>query len=310
MTVKLLSKQAFEASRGFIEAKARDLEVARFHYRFDGGSAESVLTALEKYQNDDGGFGNALEPDLRAKESSPLATSVAFQILRSIQTPSDRQVVTRAIAYLLNTLDKALGCWRIIPPSAEESPHAPWWNQEGIAERFNHFSLNPTAEILGYLYDFQDLVPAPIITLVLNHVTNYLSSIDNIEMHDLLCCLRLLRTETLPENVRDQVRQKLTELIQETIVCDPEQWAGYCLRPLQVVESPSSPFMKGLEDALAINLDYEISSQNEAGSWTPTWTWGDSFPDVWRQTYQEWAGVITLDKLCMLQRFNRIKGNA
>ena len=309
MTVKFLSKKAFDASRHFIETKARDLEIARFHYHFDGESSESVLTALEKYQNDDGGFGNALEPDLRAKESSAVATSIALKILRSIHISSDRQMVTRAITYLLNTLDKETGGWRIIPPSAEDSPHAPWWNQDGREARFNTFSLNPTAEILGYMYDYRERVPDAI-TFILNHVTNYLSTLDEIEMHDLLCCLQLLRTETLPEDVHNQIRQKLSGLIKGAVVCDPQQWAGYCLRPLQIVESPSSPFMGGREDAIATNLDYDISSQNEEGAWMPTWTWGNVFPDVWRKACQEWSGVITLDKLLVLQRFNRIEGIA
>ena len=310
MAVNFLNKKAFDASRRFLETKARDLEIARFHYSFDGESSESVLIALEKYQNDDGGFGNALEPDLRAKESSALATSIALKILRSAHIPSDKPMVTRVITYLLNTLDKETGGWRIIPPSAEDSPHAPWWNQDGREARFNTFSLNPTAEILGYLYDYRERVPDAVIKFILNHVTNYLFTLDEIEMHDLLCCLQLLRTETLPEDVHNQVRRKLTGLIEGAVVCDPLQWAGYCLRPLQVVESPSSPFMVGLEDAIATNLDYEISSQNEEGSWTPTWTWGDMFPNVWRKARQEWSGVITLDKLLVLQRFNRIEGIA
>ena len=43
--------------------------------------------------------------------------------------------------------------WRIIPVSATDSPHAPWWNQASLAEAFNSFRLNPTAELLGYFYE-------------------------------------------------------------------------------------------------------------------------------------------------------------
>ncbi len=68
--------------------------------------------------------------------------------------------------------------------------------------------------------------------------------------------------------------------------------------------------MAGLEEDVAANLDYEISSQNEDGSWTPAWSWGEAYPDDWEKARLEWAGVITLEKLLILKNFNRIEGIA
>jgi hypothetical protein len=306
----MLTREAFKASRRFIETTARPLEIARFRHGFDGAPGDLVYDALRSYQNADGGFGRALEPDLRADESSALCTSIAFQILRSTRARPGEAFISAGISYFLETLDIEDSYWRIIPPSAEKSPHAPWWNQTKREDAFNGFSLNPTAEILGYLYDCQEQVDNEVLSKVTDRVIGHLSGLEKIEMHDLLCCLRLLQTETLPEGVYEPIRQKLALLVGNTVACHPEQWKGYTLRPLQVVDSPSSPFMIGLEKAVAANLDYEISSQNEDGSWTPTWTWGDAFPDAWRVACREWAGVITLEKLLILQRFNRIEGLA
>ncbi len=303
----MLSKQALNASQRFIAANARPLEIARWHYHFDGASHENVIAALQEFQNADGGFGHALEPDLRTDGSSALCTSVAFQILRSTQAPFDDALVSSSIAYLLETLDEQTGHWRIIPHSAEESPHAPWWNQADHENALDRFSLNPTAEILGYLYDHQRRVPNDIIALVSASVMGHLSGLEKIDMHELLCCLRLLQTETLPENDRDLIRQKLGTLLDGTIACDPMQWEGYSLRPLQVVDDPGSPFMAGIEGAVTANLDYEISSQKEDGSWVPTWSWDDAYPDSWEQAQVEWSGVITLEKLLTLKRFKRIE---
>ena len=306
MTI-MLTKESFVAAQCFIEANARPLDVVLLHFYFSAESTESVLSALRKYQNPDGGFGHALEPDLRATESSALCTSIAFQIFRTIAAKPDDSMVAQAVSYLLKTLDRARRHWRIIPTSADASPHAPWWNQTGREDTFNSFSLNPTAEILGYLYDFPEHVPTEIVRLVSDQVIGHLSDLDTIEMHELLCCLRLLQTSNLPQTVREQVRHKLTELVKETVACDPTQWKGYSLRPLQVVESPDSPFMDGLEEAVNANLDYEIASQGEDGSWTPTWTWGDAYPDDWKKARLEWSGVITLEKLLKLRAFNRIE---
>jgi len=310
MTATLLSKEAFDSSLRFIETTARPLEVARLHCHFNGASAESVLAILREYQNADGGFGNALEPDFRAMESSALCTTIAFQVLRSIRIRPEDDVVLKGIAYFLKTLDREQGHWRIIPKATDDSPHAPWWNQTGREGVFDIFSLNPTAEILGYLYDCQKHVPDDIISSVYGRVVSHVSAVETTEMHGLLCCLRLQQTRNLPQDVGERLRWKIAAFINETVARDPTQWKGYSLRPLQVVDSPDSPFMVGLDKAVAANLDYEISSRNEDGSWTPTWTWGDAFPDAWKTACREWSGIITLEKLLLLQRFKRIEGVA
>ena len=83
MTDTMLSKEAFEASRRFVEMTGLPLEVGRSWYRFEGAAEESVLAALGEQQNTDGGLGHALGPDLRANERSVLCTSMAFHILPS-----------------------------------------------------------------------------------------------------------------------------------------------------------------------------------------------------------------------------------
>lgn len=306
--ISMLTRTAFMAARRFIETTARPLEIARFHFHFHASSANAVLEALGAYQNADGGFGHGLEPDLRTEHSSALCTSVAFQILRSIKASSHDVRVSNGLAYLLKTLNKNNWHWRIIPPQAAQHPHAPWWDQTDREEMLDAFSLNPTAEILGYLYDHQPLAPGDILSKLTERVVAQLSDLKHIDMHDLLCCLRLLSTNTLPDDTRDQMGRVLAQHIQGAVACDPAQWKGYSLRPLQVVKDPSSPFMPGLEGAVEANLDYEIASQNSDGSWLPTWSWGETYPDVWAKARSEWAGCLTLENLLILKRFERIEG--
>ena len=56
----------------------------RWKYLFEGGSREDVLTSLAAYQNEDGGFGHALEPDCWNPDSSPIQTWVAAEIIQKI----------------------------------------------------------------------------------------------------------------------------------------------------------------------------------------------------------------------------------
>ncbi|MEM9449871.1 MAG: hypothetical protein AAGA75_15190 [Cyanobacteria bacterium P01_E01_bin.6] len=305
----LLSATAFHRARHFLETQARPLEAARFRFHFEGAPADHVLSVLVSYQHSDGGFGHALEPDFRASTSSILCTSVAFQILRTIHASPSLDMVQRAIAYCLTTLNLNKNHWRIIPRAINATyPHAPWWSQSAEDDRFEAFSLNPTAEMLGYLYDYRAQIPSDIIASLSTHVMTHITNLDSIEMHDLLCCMRLRNTQTLPHDVGDRLHQTLARLIPETVSIDPELWKTYGLRPLQVIDNPESPFQNGLEEAIAANLDYEIASQNPDGSWSPSWSWGDRFPEEWAIAHQEWSGILTLDMLLTLRRFNKLEG--
>ena len=306
--MRILSRKAFAASREFLEATARPLELARFRHAFLGAPAQPVLDALREFRNDDGGFGRALDPDLRTPDSSALCTSIALRILRSLEISSEHAVVSGSIGFLLSSLDREQCGWRIIPETAESSPRAPWWYQKGREESFAAFSLNPTAEILGYLLDSRERVGQEVVSAVSDRVRRELDRPLELEMHELLCCLRLSQTTDLPEVLRGKLHARLIQSIKGTVACDPKDWKGYSLRPLQVADAPESPFIAGLRDAVAENLDYVIASQNADGSWTPTWSWDDSFPEAWAKAKDEWSGVITLDNLLTLQRFGRVEG--
>ena len=308
---KVLTPKGFASAAGFLKAQARPLELARFDNIFNGSSVDGVLNELKKFQNLDGGFGHGLEADLRTPGSSALCTSVAFQIIRDHQIPRDHEIAQRGIRYLSETFDRDEIHWRIISESAESSPHAPWWKQEGREEEYRGFSLNPTAEILGYLLDFGDAVKDQRwITAILERVVESLRVLESAEMHDLLCCLRLLETEHLPSAARGCIKNELSRLIPEAVTSTPEQWREYGLRPLQVISRPDSPFIAGLEEAVSLNLDFELEEQGSDGSWSPTWSWGGNYPESWEGAKQEWSGVLTLDKLTTFARFERIQEHA
>ena len=267
---KNLSNNAFEKAAQFLRASARPLEVSRFENIFNGSEIADVLIELDKFQNSDGGFGHALEPDLRAPESSALCTSIALQIMRDHNVSRDEEIVRRAVCYLMDTLDRSELHWRITPESAGAAPHAPWWNQEGREDEFRGFSLNPTAEILGYLLDYGEPVVAEYMILqITDRIVDSLRSSKVVEMHDILCCLRLLETERLPLGLRENIQHELMRLITDAVAPSPEQWGGYSLRPLKVVRRPGSPFVERFREAVSLNLDFEIEEQKDSGAWLP-----------------------------------------
>ena len=83
--MKRLTRAAFQSAKNFIMDQGRTLDQRRFEFHFEAGSADAVLAELASYQNEDGGFGNSLEPDIRTSTSSAIATTVGFQVLREIR---------------------------------------------------------------------------------------------------------------------------------------------------------------------------------------------------------------------------------
>jgi hypothetical protein len=142
-------------------------------------------------------------------------------------------------------------------------------------------------------------------------VVDYLAEhADQVGMFDVLCYVRLAETPDLPPDLKGELIPRLQPLVDRLVVKDPDQWEKYVLTPLEVVESPESPFADPLADVLPANLDFEIAHQAESGAWEPKWTWGGLHPEAWAQAKREWSGVITVRTLTTLKRFGRLEGEA
>jgi hypothetical protein len=113
-----------DAARTFIAAHGRLLDRSRFALLVDGEPPEPVLRALAAYVNDDGGFGRALEPDVRDPSSQPLAVLSAFDVLDEAGA-GDHPLALGALDWL-ETVTEDDGGIPFLLPSAEDAPHAPF----------------------------------------------------------------------------------------------------------------------------------------------------------------------------------------
>ncbi len=306
--LKKLSKANLGKAREFIMTQGRPLEQAVYRFRFENGSADAVRAALEKFQNPDGGFGKALEPDMRAPESSVLATIRALQALSALKTPASDPMVRQAMAYLASTFNETTGVWRIIPPTAAPHPHAPWWNQEQLDQAFGDFLIFPRAEVLAYLFMFDPpSFPLGRRLTVLKDLLDKFEKSDNPSAAGAVeSCARLYETVQVPAEDKDRLYQKLVLFIPRAVEHDAEKWKQYCMKPTWLIRTPESPFLHLIAASVERNLDHEIDNQAADGSWTPNWTWYGAYPETWPIAEKEWRSILTMQTLETLQAFDRI----
>jgi hypothetical protein len=117
------------AAESFVWSTARLLDRHRYALLFAGGPAEPVLEALRGYRNPDGGFGHALEPDLRCPSSQPAPTLYALETLVEAGA-ADGELARGARAWIAS-IALPDGGVPFALPGFESYPHAPWWAAAG-----------------------------------------------------------------------------------------------------------------------------------------------------------------------------------
>ena len=310
--MRQLSRVAFERAREFLRTQARPLDRALFEHRFERAPAESALCELAHFQNDDGGFGHALEPDMRAPTSSALATGIGLRLLTELDCTVDHPMVQRAINYLLATFDASTQVWRVIPANANQFPHAPWWHEDNgsLARTFDGFRIIPRAELVGVLHHYAALAPPQWLADVTESTVTCIETIQELGTgggDDLRYAITLAETAELPERFKTRLAARIRSVTLDVVARDPQRWSSYCITPLKLASSPRSLVADLLGDILPINLDYQIEHQTAEGTWEPTWSWGDLYPDAWAQAKREWRGSLTLNTLTTLRAFGRIE---
>jgi hypothetical protein len=309
--MKRLTTSAFRRAERFLQTEARELErrLFAFHFGGDEGARRRVIEELAGYQNPDGGFGRALEPDVRMLDSSVVATKFALQILIDVQAPPQEKLVRDGIAYLLGAFDKERAVWPMVPQAVMDAPHAPWWNVEGLEREFGSYLANPRAGVVRCLLAYQELVPQDFIDELLEALMEHSARLP-IEMNlfDAMSFLHLLQSDHLDAGYRAKLRSKLEKTGEEIVASTPDEWLSFAAKPLWLAPSPEAPLARVLERVVQENLDFEIEHQNRDGSWAPTWSWGTAYPEAWKEAEGEWRGILTLAMLRSLRDYDRIDG--
>jgi hypothetical protein len=305
-----LSLSAFARAKQFVFRHGRPLDQQRFQFYFESGPAAAVLAELARYQNEDGGFGNALEPDIRSSSSSVIATATALGHLRAMKATSAEPMVQRAVRYLLGRFDAQRQVWAMVTAAVEEAPHAPWWTYAEIEQNFSGFLINPTVGIVASLYDYPDLAPAAWLRDLGEVVVARLEqSPDKMDLNDFHVALDLAEAAHLSGDLRTRVGAVLRRVIDQTVEHDPAQWGNYVLQPLAAAPRPDSLLAPLIDrNLIETNLDYLVANQTDDGAWPLAWNWAFVDAAAWAQAEREWRGMLAVNHLRTLLAFGRIEG--
>lgn len=295
--MKTVTSEALAAAERYLLLNGRLIDRLRFAYLFRNGAAAPVRRALRAYANADGGFGNALEPDLRGAGSQPQPVEVAFHLLdetTSRDEPFDGRLVRSACDYLVR-ISAADGGVPFVLPSVREAPAAPWWQTPDDPPG----NLNPTAALAGLLHKHG------VDHLFVRQATDFcwprieaLTETSPYETYPMLTFL-----DHVPERVRAEAAfERLAPLISPHVELDPAA-PGEAHFVLDFAPAPSGFGRRLFADELVeTHLDALVDAQREDGSWTFNWP-------AWTPVLQyEWTGFVTVQRLKTLRAYGRLEG--
>ncbi|MET1006021.1 MAG: hypothetical protein ABWX96_10755 [Propionibacteriaceae bacterium] len=113
-----------DAAEQFVLTHGRLLERIRLAVLLHDADRDGLLVALSAYQNPDGGFGQALEPDVRGPHSETTSTLDALEQLLD-QDAAEHPAVAEALAWV-GTEALPDGGVPFVLPATADYPHAPW----------------------------------------------------------------------------------------------------------------------------------------------------------------------------------------
>jgi hypothetical protein len=292
----------------FIWRSARLIDRVRFAYLFLSGDREAVLAALRAYQNVDGGFGNALEPDLRAPISQPAPVRSALEVLDQIDGFTD-PMVTRACDYLL-TITCADGGVPFMLPAALPYPRAPWWNTTENPPSAITFSA-PIAALLHkhriarpWLDRATDYCWRQVLAFDVTASEGTVWDSNKIgRSYQARAVLAFL--EHVPDRRRaEEAFARIGRLVIEHKLAEPDlnvNAPGDVHTPLDYAPSPHS-LARALfsDEVITAHLDALVAAQQPDGGWMFKWTdWNPA-------ATLEWRGWLTVETLLTLRAYGRL----
>ncbi|MGW0132837.1 hypothetical protein [Streptomyces sp. NPDC003299] len=290
----------------FVWLTARVLEQRLFAYHFLQGGADPVDTALDAYRNDDGGYGHALEPDLRGPVSQPLHTAHALRVLDALGRCAGQRV--ERVCRYLTSVSTADGALPAVHPSQRGYPAAPFVPIVDDPPS----DLLATGPVVGLLH--RNEVWHAWLFRATDFCWHRIETLEKSHPYEIEAAVAFL--DFAPDRARaEAAADRLGRLVREQRLAalDPDDLDAYPVAPgyapgehhfpCDFARTPHSLARAWFTDAeMARSLDHLMSEQREDGGW----------PVRWRQwapgSALEARPMVTIEALRTLRAYGRSIG--
>jgi hypothetical protein len=288
------------AAESFMATHARVLERRRFELLRGKAQPAGVHAALAACRNPDGGYGWALEPDLRVAESQPVGAMLALEALAETapaSTPPDLELLEWLAAITLP--DGGLPF--VLPLSSPVGSARHWVDGDPTAS-----SLQMTSQVVANAQLLGRAQPAVAGHPWLATATAFcLAAIRDItdepHAYELMFALRFVDALGPDEPGGRDALRTLGRFVPASGAM-PVQGGGpdEALHPLDLAPYPDSPARQLFtREAIAADLDRLSSLQKPDGGWSVEWATSSPAAAL------EWRGYVTLQAVQILQRNGR-----
>ncbi|WP_317445746.1 hypothetical protein [Streptomyces collinus] len=290
----------------FVWLTARVLEQRLFAYHFLNGAADPVEAALNAYRNEDGGYGHALEPDLRGPVSQPLHTAYALRVLDATGRCGGQRV--ERVCRYLTSVSTADGALPAIHPGQRGYPAAPF---VPVLED-PPSDLLATGPVVGVLH--RNEVWHAWLFRATDFCWQAVESLDKSHPYEVEAAVAFL--DSAPDRPRaEAAADRLGRLVREQRLAalDPDRLDAYPVAPgyapgehhfpHDFARTPRSLARAWFTDEeMARSLDFLAAEQREDGGWPIRWRQWAPVPAL------EARPMVTIEALRTLRAHGRFVG--
>ncbi len=307
----MITSDIFEKAKNFVYRNSRPLDLAIWKFHFENGGAEDVLKILSAYQNEDGGFAHAIEPDFWNVNSTPVATWAATEKLKEIGfADSSHPIIKGILKYLNSGKDFINGKWFNTVASNNNYPHAVWWE---CSDNVGSPHDNPTVSLAGFVLRFSNKGSS------LYHKASEIAveAYDNFmvnptdEFHTLRCFAELLSycKEIVNFDLFDlnSFSNKLISQVNKIVCNEPEKWfTDYVCKP-SVFYGINANIFNSIDRSLAEKeANMLLTQQLSDGSYPITWQWHNDYKEF-EISANWWKSNLIIKNLLYLKEFGKIQ---